>query len=323
MTKKTGTVAQAKRSIFSSATAACLFSILFNSLWGSAISFIKLGYRAFEIDLSNVWSIVLFAGCRFTLAGFFVLAFLWISQKQFPFPRKNQWGMVCKLGLTETVVQYLAFYIGSAHTSGVNGSMILSMTTFCAVIASCLIWRLEKMTWNKLAGCIIGTCGVIFLYWGGNVARPRLMGEGLMLVSSMTYALASILIVRYSKRMDINVLTGWQFVLGGGTLIVCGALLCGQFPTVNWQGVAILLYLASISAVTFCIWGTLLRYHPVSRVAVFSFCNPIVGVLLSSVLLGESELLGPQMLVSLLLVVIGIYLTNKSFPQKQDHVGQD
>ena len=38
-------------------------------LWGSAFPCIKIGYRLFEVDAADTASQILFAGCRFTLAG--------------------------------------------------------------------------------------------------------------------------------------------------------------------------------------------------------------------------------------------------------------
>ena len=59
------------------------------------------------------------------------------------------------------------------------------------------------------------------------------------------------------------------------------------------------------------LWGILLKYNPVSRVTVFGFMNPVFGVLLSALLLGETDqasgILG---LLSLLLVSVGIYVVN-------------
>ncbi|MCC8016048.1 MAG: EamA family transporter [Clostridiales bacterium] len=50
-----------------------------------------------------------------------------------------------------------------------------------------------------------------------------------------------------------------------------------------------MLYLALISAVAYTVWSLLLRYNPVSKVAVMGFTNPIFGVLLSALILGEAS----------------------------------
>ena len=51
----------------------------------------------------------------------------------------------------------------------------------------------------------------------------------------------------------------------------------------------LLLYMAMISAVAYSLWGLLLKYNPVSRITVFGFMNPVFGVILSALLLGEDN----------------------------------
>ena len=64
--------------------------------------------------------------------------------------------------------------------------------------------------------------------------------------------------------------------------------------------------------VAYSLWGILLKYNPVSKVAVFGFMNPVFGVILSALLLGEgAQAAGVKSLIALLLVSIGIYVVNK------------
>lgn len=72
---------------------------------------------------------------------------------------------------------------------------------------------------------------------------------------------------------------------------------------------AMVVYLAVVSAVAYSLWGILLKYNPVSKVAVFGFMNPVFGVILSALLLGEgAQAAGVKSLIALLLVSIGIYV---------------
>ena len=105
-------------------------------------------------------------------------------------------------------------------------------------------------------------------------------------------------------------LSGWQFVFGGLILAVCGLLAGGRLTAVTGAGIAMLFYLAVVSAAAYSLWGILLKYNPVSRVTVFGFMNPVFGVLLSALLLQETESLGVMSVAALILVCVGIYLVN-------------
>ena len=55
------------------------------------------------------------------------------------------------------------------------------------------------------------------------------------------------------------------------------------------DGDAALLYLALLSAVAYSLWAVLLRVNPVSRVAVYTFLQPIFGVILSLLLVDRNS----------------------------------
>ena len=94
-------------------------------------------------------------------------------------------------------------------------------------------------------------------------------------------------------------------------MTAAGFLMGGRLGSVSPQGLLLLLYLALVSAAAYSLWGMLLKYNPVSRVTVYGFSKPIWGVVLSALLLKETQTMGAVGLVSLLLVCIGIYLVNR------------
>ena len=84
----------------------------------------------------------------------------------------------------------------------------------------------------------------------------------------------------------------------------------GRLEVISAHGVAMLLYLAMVSAVAYSLWGMLLKYNPISKVAVFGFMNPVFGVILSALLLQEADSLGVMCIAALGLVCVGIYIVN-------------
>ena len=54
----------------------------------------------------------------------------------------------------------------------------------------------------------------------------------------------------------------------------------------------------------------LLKYNPISKVAVFGFMNPVFGVILSALLLQQADSLGVMCIAALGLVCVGIYIVN-------------
>ena len=95
-------------------------------------------------------------------------------------------------------------------------------------------------------------------------------------------------------------------------MVCCGAALGGRLEIVTAGGILMLLYLGMLSAVAYSLCAVLLKYNPVSKVAVFGFMNPVFGVILSALLLGEGEqAFGWKSLAALILVCAGIFAVNR------------
>lgn len=280
------------------------------ALWGSAFPCIKLGYSWMQIAGDDSATQILYAGVRFVLAGVLVVIFGSLMRKKVLFPRKKSWSRIVKLCMLQTVLQYLFFYIGLANTSGVKASIIEGMNVFVAILVASLLFKQENLTFRKMLGCIVGFLGVVLVnISGGDVEISfRLTGEGFIFLSTVAYAFSSIVIKKYSKDEDTVMLSGWQFILGGLIMGISGFAMGGRLPAFDTRSFCMLLYLALVSAVAYTLWSILLKYNPISKVAVFGFMNPVFGVILSAIFLQEASTLKISALISLVLVCVGIYV---------------
>lgn len=294
---------------FGIALLACLCCLL----WGSATPAIKIGYEMFNIGADQVASRILFAGVRFILAGILTAIFGSILSGKPLFPQKTSWGMVCKLGLVQTVLQYIFFYMGLAYTTGVKSAIINGSQTFIAILLACLVFRYEKLTLQKFLGCLIGFAGVIIINFdpSGLSGGFSFRGEGAILIAAFAYAISSALVKNYSQKENPVVLSGYQFIFGGIIMTIFGILMGGSLTGWSFTSVLLLIYMALISSVAYSVWGILLKYNPVGKVAVYSFTNPIFSVLLSFAFLGESSSFGTELVFALGMVCAGIYLVNR------------
>ena len=71
--------------------------------------------------------------------------------------------------------------------------------------------------------------------------------------------------------------------------MLIGAGMGGHLENVTTGGVVIIFYLAMVSAVAYTLWSVLLAWNDVSKVAIFGFVNPLCGVILSALILGEAK----------------------------------
>lgn len=299
---------------FSKTWVVCLCAIFCCLLWGSAFPCVKIGYVLFEINAPDDWAtIILFAGTRFTLAGVLVIAFGSIAAKKFLVPKVQNLWRVGLVAVFQTVLQYTFFYIGLANCAGVKSSVLNGLGVFFTILAACFVFRTEKFNLVKLIGCVLGFGGVVLINLGGDFTFDfSLRGEGFVIFSGLSSAIAAGLVKVFSKRENTTVLCGWQFFAGGLLLIAIGLCAGGRLTHIDAGAAFMLLYLAFLSACAFTLQGFLLRYNPVSKVAVFKSTNPLFGALFSAIILNESgQLLNVFTLVALVLVCSGIFVINK------------
>lgn len=279
-------------------------------LWGSAFPCIKIGYRLFQIESGETASQILFAGIRFALAGLMVIIAFSIINKKVVKPSSP--AKIATLSLFQTILQYVPFYIGLAHTTGVKSSIITGSAVFITILISCLLFRQEKLTGRKIIGSLLGFMGIVIVNTAGSVMDFHItfLGEGLIFVSAVSSAFSSSFIKKFSKNTDVVMLSGYQFLCGGLVMAVLGYVMGGRLHGESYAAWILLLYMGFISAAAYTLWSILLKYNNVSKVSVYKFMNPIFGVFLSYILLSENSQLGWQTVVALVLVCGGIYVVN-------------
>lgn len=299
--------------VFTKPWVVALCAIFCCVLWGSAFPCVKIGYGLFHIDRESVPSLMLFAGVRFALAGVLVIIFGSIQKRAFLVPKPRNIWRVLLVALFQTAMQYTFFYIGLSRVSGVKSSVLNGLGVFFTILCACFIFRTEKFNLIKLAGCILGFGGVILINLGGDFSFTfSFTGEGFLIFSGLSSAVAAGLVKIFSKHENTTALCGYQFLIGGVVLVIIGASFGGTIPHISVGAAFMLLYLGFLSACAFTLQGFLLRYNPVSKVAVYKSTNPLFGAVFSAIILNESEqLLSFYTLIAIVLVCLGIFIINK------------
>ncbi|MCW3790057.1 DMT family transporter [Paenibacillus sp. LS1] len=301
-----------KPSKFSDPIFVMLVASLCCLLWGSAYPSIKLGYIAFNILPEDIASKYVFAGYRFTLAGMLLLLLSRIVRKQKLQLSRPQWTSLIMLGILQTGLQYMFFYVGVANTTGVKGSIMNATTTFFSVVLAHFIYKNDKLSRNKIVGCLLGFVGVIIVNFHTDLLAFSFSftGEGFVIIAALVFSVTALYAKRLTATIDVLIITGVSLFVGGLVLTLLGLSLGGRVTHFTLESTSNLIYLALLSSVAFCLWNMLLKYNKVGRVSVYNFLIPVFGALLSALFLGET-ILELKNLAALLFVSVGIYLVNR------------
>ena len=296
----------ARRNVaYAGATLCCL-------LWGSSYPAIKSGYELFAIATDDIPSKIVFAGYRFLFAGVLLLLFAMAQRKPIARLSQRQYGQIAILGLTQTSIQYIFFYIGLAFTTGVKGSIMNATGTFFSVLLAHLIYKNDRLSYNKSIGCVLGFAGVMLVNVNPSLLdfSFSMMGDGFVVLAAFILSASMLYGKRISQTVDPTVMTGWQLAFGGGVLVLGGYLTGGTLAVHSMQAAVLLGYLTLLSSIAFALWSVLLKYNRVSMIAPFNFVVPVAGTVLSAIFLGEN-ILEMKYAIALVLVCSGIWWVNK------------
>lgn len=268
---------------------AIIFSIFAMFLWGSAIPTIKTTYLELGIGASDTGQKILVAGIRFFMAGIITLIYFLIFDKNYKDFKKLDWKFVIILGLIQTSIQYLFYYIGLSNTFGVKSSIIQAANSFIVVIFSALLLPEDKINSKMILALVIGTIGIIITNTGKPIGGQamKLTGEGFIIVSTSINALCTVLVRKYGKGMNGYLLTGLQFFVGSIILIIVGRSLSGGWISFTSKAAILLVYAAFISATAFTIWTLVLQEHSANEFGIYKLFIPLFGSILSVIVLGE------------------------------------
>jgi len=171
-------------------------------------------------------------------------------------------------------------------------SAILAYTTPLWVVPLARIFLGERLSWAKGLGLAAGLSGIAVLFnplavdWSdGRV----LLGNGLLLLAALTWAI-NIVQVRRHRWVGTPLSLGpWQLLVGA-LIMVPLALMMEGMPKLEFTPtlIAVLIYNGPI-ATGFCYWAmvTANRALPASTLSLSTLATPVVGLLLSTWMLGE------------------------------------
>ncbi|MCI3924667.1 DMT family transporter [Paenibacillus sp. TRM 82003] len=291
-------------------------AVMCTALWGSAFPVIKLSYAALDIRPEETGEQLVFAGYRFFLAASMILLAFACLRQPIRLTKANAWPLL-RIGVFQTFLQYVLFYIGLSHTSGIQGSVISGTTSFFQMLFAHFMYADDKLNGRKSIGLLIGFAGVVVVNLSQGALELRFgLGEVCVLLAMAAAGLGNLYARNGTARMHVAYLTGYQMLFGATGLLLAGATAAGWAPFEFTPAAAgMLAYLAFLSAAVFVVWNAIMKYNSVGNVSMYLFLIPVFGVFLSSLMLGEAVHL--FIVAGLALVTAGIVIVNRRKQRKE------
>ena len=251
------------------------------------------------------------AGFRSVCAFLPVLIFAMVMKKPLSIRDGSFWpGILAGIFFS---AEFMLLFVSLDYIDVSRASILFYTMPFWAALGAHYFIPGDYLTPQRVVGLLLAILGV-FVALSNNVwsvDSRSLMGDVFCLVGAMLWAGIVLMarVTRFSRacpEMQLLYQLGVSAVLLTGLSPLFGDLI----REIN--NVVVILFVIQVLVVVsfgFLIWFWLLSVYPASRMASYSFLSPVFGVLFGWLILGEQ--LTANIVIALLLVSVGVYLTSK------------
>jgi drug/metabolite transporter (DMT)-like permease len=279
-----------------------LLALAFSLLWASGFAAIKIAFRYAPP--------LLLMASRFLVAGAGLLLIARLAGARVPRGRAA-WRRIALLGLLNNACYLGITAVLLVHVSAGMGAVLASTNPL--LLALVAPWALdEPLTRGRAAGLALSYAGVAWVMWSriGRDNHPLAMAAWLVCIGFLVTG--TILFKRWQLPHDLLVINGGQ-ALAAGVALVPPAL---AFESLDQVRLAPGLLLAQawlvvvISMGAMLLWFWLLQHGDATRASAWWFLNPVLGLVLAALVLGEP--LGARDLAGAAVVAAGIWMVQRS-----------
>ena len=267
--------------------------------WGCAWVVIKL----IVLQVAPIWGTVV----RSVIGSIGLLILLLLS-RQFTWPKRGDLPVVLVSGLLHSVAFGVLISFGLKYVPA-GRSIVLGYTTPLWVAPGAWLFLRETMPPLRLLGLAIGMVGLLLLFnplnfdWGN---RNALIGNGLILLSAFCWSI-SIRYVRAHRWVSSPFqLLFWQMMLANVVLLLLAIVVEGRPHIVlNPALIAEFVY-GGLVASTLAFWAMheVNRRLPATTTSLCILATPVVGIISSTLMLGE--VIDWPLILSTMLILGGI-----------------
>lgn len=264
--------------------------LLVTAGWGACFVAIRYGLA----DAPVLW----FAALRALIAGGALVAIGVVARR--PAPPRSTWPAIGILGLVNVAIAFAAMFAGTVGVSSGVAAVLANAQPLLIVLPAWMLYQ-ERPHARALGGLLVGFVGLVVAATPGGGSRGALLS--LAAAAAIT---AGTLIARRLTGVDIVMLSGWQFLIGG-VVLAAWALAAEGSPAISWSPgfTMALLFLALIgTALTYLIWFAEVQRSSLVSLSAWTMLTPVFGVGFGWVLLGDR--LSVQQTVGVLLVLTAL-----------------
>jgi len=293
-----------------------LVLVLLNLIWGGTYVATKI-----PMETEKIMPISL-AFIRFSIAGLIMIPFLLTKYRAVKLSARDL--RTCfNLGIVGFTLAYILQNIGLKSTKTMNAALEIASEPITMILLAAFLLR-ERITKAMWAGIILSLSGVLLIILPPELSKTTadiaaaananysLTGDILVLLSTICCSLYTIWGREIVTRVPSFVVTAYAVIIGAIFLYPCALYEGGLAAAVKMSSASwfCVLYLALFAtAFAYFAWYYLLEKLNASFMGIFLNLQPLIGILLGSILLNEP--LTHWIISGGALIIAGVYIASQ------------
>jgi drug/metabolite transporter (DMT)-like permease len=290
------------------AHSALLYSLIALIMTAWSVNFIVVKITLRHLDAFTL------APFRIVLAGLIVIPLYLLTPRRGRFERRD-FKLFAVLGFFGVAVNTGFFTLGLSLTTAGHSAVIVSMAPVLVLLLA-RASGLERLTAGKILGMSISIIGIAILEVDRH-GHGSLAGDLITLCGSTGFAIYTVLSKKVAGKYDPVAMSTFNSLVAA-VLFLPFAVWQGlhlDWAGVGWVGWAGVFYMAGISSVAaYTIYYWALQHMAASRLAAFSYVEPVLVAFLGVLILGEA--LTVRFLIGGALALLGLYLAERGLGEK-------
>jgi probable blue pigment (indigoidine) exporter len=225
------------------------------------------------------------------------------------------------LGIPTTALFFGLWFSAATQVPPGQTAVVIYTFPLWVVVLSFLLLRenAPRLAWFSVA---VGFLGVVLMEqpWTGVSGKIPLVAVVELLVAAASWALGTVLIKSRIRGPALRTANGYQ-LLSGAALLLVAAVLFEPHPTIGVTSnfIISLLWLGLVgTAGANVVWFTLLQRFPAPTVSTWAFLTPVVALVASVAIFGET--LNALQLVGVAAVLAGAFVIARTSSSELDPV---
>jgi len=224
----------------------------------------------------------------------------------------KDWYWFALIGFVNLVIPFFFISYGIKAVQSNLAAILMSSTPLTSTILGHYFTKNEKFNLIKTIGVLIGFSGIVYLFSDNILINENNFYSALLILLGATgYVVGGVLTLKISNKRNENVTTS---ICIWASIILLPLTMIFEQPwnsTPNTLSTISVVYLGLVSTgLAWLLRFSILKKNGLIFQSQVSFLIPIFGIILGYIFL--KELITPKIIVSVILVLIGIFLAKKS-----------